>query len=83
MEIDQQIKHSKNINAFCKVTKDMFALGEGGHHTEKNSFDIMIYKRDKSKNEYKLFKTLEKAHSGEITSLCKVVINNIKWGFGR
>ena len=79
LEIDQQIKHSKNINAFCKVSKDMFALGEGGHSTEKNSFDIMIYKRDKSKNEYKLFKTLEKAHSGEITSLCKVVINNIDY----
>ena len=76
LEMDQQIKHSQNINIVCKVTKDMFAVGEGGRSREKKFFDIIIYKRDKSKNEYKLFKTIEKAHNGEITSLCKVNINN-------
>ena len=76
LEIDQQIKNKQNINIVCKVSKDVFAVGEGGRSTDKNYFDIIIYKRDKSKNEYKLLKTLEKAHSGEITSLCKVTISN-------
>ena len=76
LEISQQIKFNQNINIVCKISKDIFAVGEGGRSTEKKNFDILIYKRDKNKNEYKLFKNIEKAHSGEITSLCKVVINN-------
>jgi WD40 repeat protein len=76
LEMSQQIKFNQNINIVCKISKDIFAVGEGGHITEKKSFDILVYKRDKNKNEYKLFKTIEKAHTGEITALCKVVINN-------
>ena len=76
LEIEQQIQYKQNISVVCKISKDIFAVGEAGRSTEKNSFDIIIYKRDKSKNEYKLFKTIEKAHTGEITSLCKVTINN-------
>ena len=76
LEMAQQIKYNQNINIVCKISKDIFAVGEGGRTTEKKSFDILIYKRDKAKNEYKLLKNIEKAHEGEITSLCKVVINN-------
>ena len=78
LEMNQQINHTQNINILCKISKDIFAVGEGGRNTdtEKNYFNIIIYKRDKSKNEYKIFKIIEKAHSGEITALCKVVINN-------
>ena len=76
LEIDQQIKYKQNINIVCKLSKDIFAVGEAGRSSEKNYFDIIIYKRDKSKNEYKLLKTLEKAHTGEITSLCKMTISN-------
>ena len=76
LEIDQQIKYKQNINIVCKLSKDIFAVGEAGRTSEKNYFDIIIYKRDKSKNEYKLLKTLEKAHTGEITSLCKMTISN-------
>ena len=76
LEMAQQIKYKQNINIVCKISKDIFAVGEGGRTTEKKSFDILIYKRDKAKNEYKLLKNIEKAHEGEITSLCKVVINN-------
>ena len=75
LEIDQQIKYKQNINVVCKISKDIFAVGEVGRSSE-NYFDIIIYKRDKSKNEYKLLKTLEKAHTGEITSLCKITISN-------
>ena len=76
LEIDQQIKYKQNINVVCKISKDIFAVGEAGRSTDKNYFDIIIYKRDKSRNEYKLLKTLEKAHTGEITSLCKITISN-------
>ena len=76
LEIVQQIKFKQNINIVCKLSKEIFAVGEAGRSTEKNYFDIIIYKRDKSKNEYKLLKTLEKAHTGEITSLCKMTISN-------
>ena len=76
LEINQQIKHTQNINILCKISKDIFAVGEGGRNIEQKYYNIIIYKRDKSKNEYKILKTIEKAHSGEITSLCKVVINS-------
>lgn len=76
LEVDQKIKHTQNINIVYKISKDIFAVGEGGKSTEKNFFDITIYKRDKSKNEYKISKIIEKAHSGEITTLCKITINN-------
>ena len=76
LEMDQQIKFQQNINVVCQVSKNIFAVGEGGRSTEKEFFDILIYKKDKTKNEYKLLKNIEKAHSGEITSLCKVIINN-------
>ena len=76
LETVQQIKYKQNINIVCKLSKEIFAVGEAGRSNEKNYFDIIIYKRDKSKNEYKLLKTLEKAHTGEITSLCKMTISN-------
>ena len=75
-EIDQKINLEQNINTVCKISKDLFAVGEGGRKPEKESYNILVFKRDKAKNEYKLYKNIEKAHNGEITSLCKVSINN-------
>jgi WD40 repeat protein len=74
--LEQEIHSKKNINIVYKISRDVFAMGEGGKNTKNQSYDIFIYERDKSNNEYKLVKTIEKAHSGEITSLCKVMINN-------
>ena len=76
LEIDQRINLEHNVSTFCKLSKDSFAIGEGGRKPEKEGYNIVIYKRDKTKNEYKLLKNIEKAHNGEITSLCKVNINN-------
>ena len=76
LEIDQKINLEHNVSTFCKISKEVFAIGEGGRKPEKESYNIQIYKRDKAKNEYKLFKNIEKAHNGEITSLCKISINN-------
>ena len=76
LEIDQKINLKQNISTFCKISKEIFAIGEGGRKQENQSYDIIIYKRDKAKNEYKLLKNIENAHKGEITSLCKVTINN-------
>ena len=76
LELEQEIHSKKNINIVYKISRDVFAMGEGGKSTKNQSYDIFIYERDKSNNEYKLVKTIEKAHSGEITSLCKVMINN-------
>ncbi len=75
-EIDQKINLEQNINTVCKISKDLFAVGEGGRKPEKEGYNILVFKRDKAKNEYKLYKNIEKAHNGEITSLCKVSINN-------
>ena len=75
-EIDQKINLEQNINTVCKISKDLFAVGEGGRKPEKESYNILVFKRDKAKNEYKLYKNIEKAHIGEITSLSKVSINN-------
>ena len=75
-EIDQKINLEQNINTVCKISKDLFAVGEGGRKPEKESYNILVFKRDKAKNEYKIYKNIEKAHNGEITSLCKVSINN-------
>ena len=76
LEIDQKINLEHNVSTFCKISKEVFAIGEGGRKPEKECYNIQIYKRDKAKNEYKLFKNIEKAHNGEITSLCKISINN-------
>lgn len=76
LEIDQKINLEHNVSTFCKISKEVFAIGEGGRKPEKESYNIQIFKRDKAKNEYKLFKNIEKAHNGEITSLCKISINN-------
>ena len=76
LEVEQQIKIQQNINIVCNLSKNTFAVGEGGRSTEKDFFNILIYKKDKSKHEYKLLKNIEKAHSGEITTLCKITINN-------
>ena len=76
LEIDQKINLEHNVSTFCKISKEVFAIGEGGRKPEKECYNIHIYKRDKAKNEYKLFKNIEKAHTGEITSLCKISINN-------
>ena len=76
LEIDQKINLDYNVNTFCKISKDVFAIGEGGRKPEKEGYNILIYKRDKAKNEYKLLKNIDKAHNGEITSLCKITINN-------
>ena len=76
LEIDQKINLEHNVSTFCKISKEVFAIGEGGRKPEKECYSIQIYKRDKAKNEYKLFKNIEKAHNGEITSLCKISINN-------
>ena len=76
LEIDQKINLEHNVSTFCKISKDVFAIGEGGRKPEKECYNILIYKRDKTKNEYKLLKNIDKAHNGEITSLCKVSINN-------
>ena len=75
-EIDQKINLEQNISTVCKISREMFVVGEGGRKQEKEGFNILIYKRDKAKNEYKLLKNIEKAHNGEITSLCKISINN-------
>ena len=75
-EIDQKINLEQNINTVCKISKDLFAVGEGGRKPEKESYNILVFKQKKKKNEYKLYKNIEKAHNGEITSLCKVSINN-------
>ena len=79
LEIDQKIPLEQNVSTVCKISKDIFAIGEGGRKTENNFYNILIYKRDKSKNEYKLLKNIEKAHSGEITSLCKINIDNVDY----
>ena len=76
LEIDQKINLEHNVSTFCKISKEVFAIGEGGRKPEKECYNIQIFKRDKAKNEYKLFKNIEKAHNGEITSLCKISINN-------
>ena len=76
LEVDQKINLKQNISTFCKISKEVFAIGEGGRKQENQNYDIIIYKRDKAKNEYKLLKNIENAHKGEITSLCKVTINN-------
>ncbi len=76
LEIDQKISLEQNVSTVCKISKDIFAIGEGGRKNENNFYNILIYKRDKSKNEYKLLKNIDKAHNGEITSLCKISINN-------
>ena len=76
LEIDQKINLKQNISTFCKISKEVFAIGEGGRKQENQNYDIIIYKRDKAKNEYKLLKNIENAHKGEITSLCKITINN-------
>ena len=76
LEIDQKINLEHNVSTFCKISKEVFAIGEGGRKPEKECYKIQIFKRDKAKNEYKLFKNIEKAHNGEITSLCKISINN-------
>ena len=76
LEIDQKINLEHNVSTFCKISKDIFAIGEGGRKPEKEGYNILIYKRDKSKNEYRLLKNIETAHNGEITSLCKISINN-------
>ena len=76
LEIDQKINLERNISTFCNISKGTFVVGEGGRKQEKEGYDMLVYKKDKSKNEYKLFKTIEKAHNGEITSLCKISINN-------
>jgi len=76
LELEQEIQYKQNINVVYKISRDLFAMGEGGRSTKDQSYDIFIYERDKKSNEYKLVKTIEKAHSGEITSLCKIVINN-------
>ena len=76
LEIDQKINLEQNISTMCTISKEVFAIGEGGRRQENEGYNILIYKRDKAKNEYKLLKNIEKAHNGEITSLCKVSIDN-------
>ena len=76
LEIDQKISLEQNVSTICKISKEIFAIGEGGRKQEKEGYNILIYKRDKAKNEFKLLKNIEKAHNGEITSLCKITINN-------
>ena len=78
-EIDQKINLEQNINTVCKISKELFAVGEGGRKQEKEGYNILVFKRDKAKNEYKLYKTIEKAHNGEITSLCKISLNNYEY----
>ena len=79
LEIDQKILLEQNISTVCKISKDLLAIGEGGRRPDKDCYNILIYKRDKNKNEYKLAKNIEKAHSGEITSLCKISIDNVDY----
>jgi len=78
-EIDQKINLEQNINTVCKISKELFAVGEGGRKQEKEGYNILVFKRDKTKNEYKLYKNIEKAHNGEITSLCKISLNNYEY----
>ena len=78
-EIDQKINLEQNINTVCKISKELFAVGEGGRKQEKEGYNILVFKRDKAKNEYKLYKNIEKAHNGEITSLCKISLNNYEY----
>ena len=78
-EIDQKINLEQNISTVCKISKELFAVGEGGRKQEKEGYNILVFKRDKAKNEYKLYKTIEKAHNGEITSLCKISLNNYEY----
>ena len=78
-EIDQKINLEQNISTVCKISKELFAVGEGGRKQEKEGYNILVFKRDKAKNEYKLYKNIEKAHNGEITSLCKISLNNYEY----
>lgn len=70
--VDQKIKQELCVNIICKIAKDCFAVGEGGKN--KDFYGIFIYKREKSSGEYKLYKSIEKAHLGEITTLCPITL---------